>query len=159
MYELTMEATASQAAYMMVQTDRLQKTVMENLCNPLGIGRTLPVILGYLKNRGTDYPTQADIAEYFDVSPAAITVTLKKMEKAGLVNRIAQKNNARANEVILTEKGTGMAAEILDIYDGLNLDMLEGITEEEMETFLNTLSKMQHNLREKYAQKVTRREK
>lgn len=159
MYELTLEAKASQAAYMMVQTDRLQKTVMDNLCNPLGIGRTLPVVLGYLKHRGTDYPTQADIAEYFDVSPAAITVTLKKMEKAGLIKRIVQQNNARANEVILTEKGKDMAAEILEIYDGLNLDMLEGLSKEEIDTFLATLSRMQNNLREKYAQKVTRRKK
>lgn len=159
MYEMNREAKVSQAAYTMVQTDRLQKNVMENLCNPLGIGRTLPVVLAYLQMRGTNYPTQADIAEYFDVSAAAITVTLKKMEKAGLVNRVAQENNARANDISLTKKGARMADEIISTYDHLNAEMMEGISDEELEIFLSCVMRMQNNLRDKYAQKVTRREK
>ena len=143
----------------MIQTDRLQKNVMENLCNPLGLGRTLPIVLAFLKARSNHTTTQADVASYFDVSAAATTVTLKRLEKAGLIKRAVLESNARANEITLTEKGRSMADSIIQTFETLNQEMMEGISDEEQEVFQNCMMKMQDNLRSKYGSKVTRREK
>ena len=49
--------------------------------------------------------SQVGLAEKFDVSAAAIAVSLKKLEKGGYITRLADEADNRINQVSVTEKG------------------------------------------------------
>lgn len=49
--------------------------------------------------------SQTELAEMLDISPAAVAVSLKKLEKAGFIRRQCKENDNRVNHVDITEKG------------------------------------------------------
>ena len=65
-----------------ILTDRMHRRLFENRTAVMGVHRSQHRILMYLAKRN-EAPAQKEIAEQFDVSPAAVAVTLKKLEDAG----------------------------------------------------------------------------
>lgn len=49
--------------------------------------------------------TQTMLAEKLEVSPAAVAVSLKKLEKSGHISRACDELDNRMNRVVITEKG------------------------------------------------------
>ncbi|MGI6227603.1 MAG: MarR family winged helix-turn-helix transcriptional regulator [Peptococcales bacterium] len=60
-----------------------------------------PILFELIKEDGL---TQKELAERRNLSPATITVTLKRMEKAGWITRRADTEDSRVSRVFLTEK-------------------------------------------------------
>ena len=46
--------------------------------------------------------SQTAIAEKMDISPSAVAVTLKKLEKGGYISRQCHQHDNRVNEVVVT---------------------------------------------------------
>lgn len=98
--------------------------------------------------KGTDAAlSQKALAERLEISPAAIAVTLKKMEKNGLIDRAPTDADGRINNIAITEKGEAILAESKLAFDSLDRAMFDGISKEEMAVFTSCLTKMQKNLR------------
>jgi len=70
----------------------------------LGIGMGQLPILELLQLHGT--MTQRQLADEIRVTPATISGTLKRMEKAGVIHRSTDENDARVSKVSLTDEGT-----------------------------------------------------
>ena len=49
--------------------------------------------------------SQTELAEKLEISPAAVAVSLKKLEKAGYIERQCHESDNRINHVAITEKG------------------------------------------------------
>ena len=56
-----------------------------------------------------DEQSQCDIAANIGVSRASVGVSLRRMEKSGIVKRMINQKDSRYNLVSLTEKGLEMA--------------------------------------------------
>ena len=69
----------------------------------LGLGAGQPKLLWYLAGHGPC--RQRELAEYFEIDPAAVCRMLDSLEKGGFVARSAQQGDRRADVVRLTEKG------------------------------------------------------
>ena len=80
------------------------KQCMMRLLADYGIHFGQPPLLVTLKKQGGS-GNQSDLAKALNVSPAAIAVSLKRMEKAGMVRRITDPEDLRSNRVELTESG------------------------------------------------------
>ena len=64
-------------------------------------------VLGVTGERRTGSPvrTQRELARLLHVSPAAVTTSLKSLERKGYILRGARRRGRRCNRVLLTEKG------------------------------------------------------
>ena len=93
-------------------------------------------------------PSQREIAEKFEISPAAVTVTIKKLEKMGYVekNRLGDDGDGRVNEIRITEKGKKEADATLEYFTCIDKHMFEDFTDEEMDELMRLLDKASANL-------------
>ena len=99
----------TRAVEIMIRTDHMHRHLIDSRANELGIHRTQHRILMKLA-RHDKLPSQKELANWLDVTPAAVTVALKKLESQGFIEREIKADDNRINNISVTEKG----AEILE---------------------------------------------
>ena len=76
--------------------------------------------------------SQGQIAQILGVSRAAVAVSAKRMEKAGLVRREKERKDQRCTMVSLTPKGNGAAHRARACQESILARRLAGFTQEEI---------------------------
>ncbi len=147
--EDTKRELGKRAVHLFTTADRLHRAAAETAMQECGLHRSQLLIMMYLAGCQTP-PTQTNIARAFEVSSAAITVTLQKMERHGLITREQQEGNARANRICLTSEGEALLSRSKEYYSSVDECMCRDIPEEDLETLIRILSKIQDNLRKEY---------
>ena len=105
------------------------------------------MILMYL-NRCHDKISQRDIAEHFEISPAAVAVSLKKLELGGYIARKTSDNDSRYNEIEITKKGKEIVDFSHSIFEDIDNKTFADMSEEEKLTLLSLLDKVLTNLKD-----------
>lgn len=108
-----------------------------------GISEGWRKILFHLKHN--DSMTQLDLAKHIHLSAPAVSVTLQKMEAAGLVQRRPDPKDQRAILVCLTEAGRAADCKVIRMIRETEAELLEGITEEEIAAIRPILVRMYRN--------------
>lgn len=110
----------------------------------VGLYRGQPPILMLLyKNDGM---SQKEMARALNLSPATMTVTLKRMEKAGLVLREMDEHDQRILRVHLSEKGREMCETGESRIGVVTAELLEGFTLEEQQQLNEYLGRIARNM-------------
>lgn len=110
----------------------------------VGLYRGQPPILMLLyKNDGM---SQKEMARALNLSPATMTVTLKRMEKAGLVLREMDEHDQRILRVHLSEKGREMCETGESRIGVVMAELLEGFTLEEQQQLNEYLGRIARNM-------------
>lgn len=136
---------AGEAIKLFKSTDMLHRKCFEQVASErFGIHRSQHMVLMFI-SRNSDI-SQKDIAEEFKISAAAIAVTLKKLENAGLIMREVAEGDNRKNRINITEKGQSVINETHKLFSDIDYNMFDGLTNEEIEAFRRCLEKMQKNL-------------
>ena len=130
-----------------IATDRLHHTLLEKQVSKGSLHRSQHHFLLYIYKSGRPL-TQKEIAEHFEVSPAAVAVALKKLENSKLVIRDASKEDMRCNRVRVTEKGIKTLQETKTLVDKVDSNMFKDFSAEELTLFYQCLEKIQKNLSE-----------
>ena len=115
-----------------------------------GLQDVNPMILAILKHMEQTQPqsfSQRDMARALDISPAAVTNSLKSREKSGYVSRAPEQEDARRNRVELTEKGRLAVEECEQAFLAVSRRMLAGFTPEEQALLVEFRGRMLNNLR------------
>ena len=86
------------------------------------------------------------LAEKFDVSAAAIAVSLKKLEKGGYITRLADEADNRINQVSVTEKGKEVIHKSFLIFEETDRCFFDGFSDEEMAQFLDFMERAYKNM-------------
>ena len=89
--------------------------------------------------------SQTELAEKMEVSPAAIAVSLKKLEKGGYISRQCHQQDNRVNEVVVTKKGEQAICESILCFQEIEAAVLEGFSEEEKARLCDFLQRMIRN--------------
>lgn len=89
---------------------------------------------------------QTALAEKFGVSAAAITVSLKKLERGGYIVRRTDRMDNRVNHVEITEKGKEAVHRSLRIFAESDELFFEGFREEEIAQLHGFLSRIRENM-------------
>ncbi len=139
------ETQILKAVDMMIRTDRIHKTLIDSRAKELGIHRTQHRILMHLERKGS-LPSQKELADHLDVTPAAVTGALKKIESDGYVKRTLGKDN-RFYELRITEKGRALVNKTREIFSSTDISLFEGFTDEELESYIACLEKLQKNIK------------
>jgi len=125
------------------QTSRIMAQVIEHRLAPTGISYQEMRITGLLM--GEDNITQKDLAEKLSVRAATLSVAVSKLEKQGLVKRVASKTDKRVNFLqLLPSKKIPQVDTLLTAIDE---DMTHGISSKELEITSKVLTLMLHNLK------------
>ena len=112
-----------------------------------GLFRGQPPILALLV--ADDGMSQKTIADRLDLSPATVTVTLKRMEKSGLVTRKMDEHDQRVLRVHITAKGREMFEKSEQTMIDVTEEILDGFTAEERRTFHDFIARMADNMENK----------
>ena len=108
----------------------------------IGVGQV--PILKLLSDHGT--MTQRQIAEEIRVTPATICGTIKRMEKAGLIQRTADKLDGRVTCISLTDEGSRRTVQALNAVEQAHQEMMAGFSESERRVLHDFLMRMGQNL-------------
>ncbi|MBQ4640354.1 MAG: winged helix-turn-helix transcriptional regulator [Clostridia bacterium] len=79
--------------------------------------------------------TQREVARDLDITQASAAASLKRMEKAGLLQRLQDEKDSRRNCLTLTEKGLNRMLQGRSEMERLDKEMFQGLTQADMEQF------------------------
>lgn len=111
----------------------------------LGLGPGQPKLIAYLKDCGPC--SQKQLADYFEVDPAAVSRMLDALQRDGFLTRQTDHSCRRRELVELTDAGRETAQLWDNICLELETQMLQGFTSEERERFADYLIRIRQNLR------------
>jgi len=137
---------AHRTFFSMLQTDRLHRSVVEDFLSVFGIHRSQHMMLLYL-SKEENCSSQKAIAEHFGISPAAVTVTLKKLEDNGYISRSSVEHDSRFNSIKLLEKGKELVFKSRQLFEDTDKAMFSDFTDEEYDLFERCIGKMMTGLR------------
>lgn len=90
--------------------------------------------------------TQKELADLLHVSPASIAVSLKRLQKQGLVTKAADSGDLRYNRIALTDEGEQIISRTREAFDDLDRRIFKDFTHEELENLDSYLFRMVKNL-------------
>ena len=130
-----------------MSTDRQRKRIFDKEVKALGIHHTQHRVLMYI-SKYDGLINQKQIADKFDVSPAAVAGTIKKLESNGYVTRTSLESDNRYNEIKITEKGKSIIQNTRSAFEELDRKTFKYFSEEEINMLMDLLNKMKKGLTE-----------
>lgn len=86
--------------------------------------------------------TQADLAGALGIARPTVTIMLKKMERAGLIERRADEHDQRYSRIYLTAQGRELQGRLHEVHEGIVRDIVAPLSDDdqrELERLLGLL--------------------
>lgn len=140
--------TPFRAGFLIHDASRLRRTVLDQRLKPLGITRSQWWVLSQVDrdDSGQGF-SQIELARLLDVGKVTLGGLIDRLEKNGLVARLADPDDRRAKRIQLSRKGKKLLQRIEQIGIEVNREIMQGITAQEEEQLIAILSRMKHNLK------------
>lgn len=139
-----MDKYLSLAIDKMIHTEHMHKSLIDSKVREIGIHRTQHKILMRLARCGK-LPSQKELAEKLEVTPAAITIALKKIESNGYIHRTLGKDS-RFNEIEITDKGRELVKLTRETFTQTDRSLFKGFSIDELKLYVGFLEKIQQNI-------------
>ena len=126
----------------------MHRKSIEKWATDAGMHRSQHRMLMYL-SRCENIPSQKDLALHFDISPAAVAGTLKKLEADGYIERgkCSERADSRYNEIRITDRGREATIQSRKYFRHVDMEAMRDFSDEELETFISFLLRIQENLK------------
>lgn len=135
----------ARAVEMMIRTDHMHKYLIDTRVRDIGIHRTQHRILMHLA-RHEHLRSQKALADHLDITPAAVTGALKKIEADGYIERALGKDN-RYNEIRITEKGRALVKKTKEVFSSTDVALFDGFSARELDVYVSCLEKLESNIK------------
>ena len=148
-----MENNTSQSDIVMaafMDLSRAHRSYMYHAMSGIDLKVGQPILLFHLKTMGTC--SQKDLAKATNRTQANITVTLQRMEKAGLITRVADRSDSRVNWVSLTDKGRVLSQKCEEVFSQMYHIVFDGFTAQELNELTGSFKRMRRNIEEHITQ-------
>ncbi|WP_084253226.1 MarR family transcriptional regulator [Sphingomonas pituitosa] len=132
-------------------TSRAWQRLADATLASLDISNSTGWALVYLQRLGEE-TRQADLARAIGVTEASLVRTLHALEDAGLVQRVVDAQDRRANRLRLTHSGVSLALRIDTRLATLRSELLDGVSDAALETTLQVLDHLAARLAERRPQ-------
>lgn len=123
-----------------------QRNYLRPCFGRVGLGAGQPKLLVYLNSHGPC--RQKELADYFEIDPAAVSRMIDALERGGFVVRRKDETSRRGDLAELTEKGQQAVQAWTEFCAQEEEQMLQGFTPEERKKFADFLVRAYRNLRE-----------
>ena len=133
------------AQQLILKADRLNKQLYSRMGDKLRMHRSQHMVLMYI-SRSDLSVSQKEIAEAFEISPPAVAMLMKRLEKNGYIVRESSREDNRCNVITLTEKGKQVVEATKKLGEQCNSAAFAGFNEEEIDMFISFMEKVEENL-------------
>ena len=123
-----------------------QRNYLRPCFGRVGLGAGQPKLLVYLNSHGPC--RQKELADYFEIDPAAVSRMIDALERGGFVVRRRDESSRRGDLAELTDKGRRAVTLCNELFRAVDEQMLQGFTPEERQQFADFLVRAYRNLRE-----------
>ena len=103
-------------------------------------------VIGYIYDHQSVDVFQRDLEGVFSVRRSTMTNMLKLMEKNGYITRQSVAQDARLKKIVLTQKAVLNHERVMANIRATEDRIAEGLTPEEIESFLRIVKKIEKNL-------------
>ncbi|QRV18097.1 MarR family winged helix-turn-helix transcriptional regulator [Lacrimispora saccharolytica] len=117
---------------------------MEKRLNYHNITRSQWIALYYIKNN--NMITQKQLSDKMSLKEPSVVRLVDKMEILGWVNRVNNESDKRTKLLTLTSNGQKIETEMQAIAEKFKSDVLNGLSQQDLDNFKSTLSKMLENI-------------
>ncbi|MGL5068300.1 MAG: MarR family winged helix-turn-helix transcriptional regulator [Sarcina sp.] len=101
-----------------------------------------PLLFSLMKEEGQ---RQKDIAKTLNIQAATVTVMVKRLEKAGFIEKREDEKDKRISRLYLTNQGREACISVREAMDNINMKAFNALTEEEKIAFRNLTKKINAN--------------
>ncbi|PWM66596.1 MAG: MarR family transcriptional regulator [Clostridiales bacterium] len=126
-----------------ITTDKMHRSLFEKRISAIGLHRSQHRVIMYLAKNQDKKLAQKDLAEKFSISPAAVAVTLKKLESEGYIKKTVFKEDNRINNISVTEKALRVVEKTEECAKELEEFVFKDFTDSQLQLFCECLDKMQ----------------
>jgi DNA-binding MarR family transcriptional regulator len=130
--------------FLIHDVSRLRRSAFDRCLKHLNVTRSQWWVLAYLSRE--DGMTQSQLAEELDLGKVAVGGLIDRLEKAGLLRRVADATDRRVNRVFLEPKSKQLIARMRKVSHQFNTQILDGLPDERLEKTAVTLDAMKRNL-------------
>ncbi|MCM1126457.1 MAG: MarR family transcriptional regulator [Lachnospiraceae bacterium] len=138
-----MESKRHQVVNLFIRSDQVIRSSIECGVKDTGLHRSQHRILMIL-GKHPDC-SQTMLARKLEVSPAAVAVALKKLEKSGYIERQSVESDNRMNHVVVTPKGMEAIRVSCAYFQEVENVLLDGFSEEDLDILERFLKKVIQN--------------
>lgn len=110
--------------------------------NGLYLGQ-LPILEAIEENHKC---TQKQLSDILHVSPPSIATSVKRLQKMGLVEKVADENDLRYTHITLTPKGQELSLKCRQSFDKIDVQVFNGFSESECEELFKYIERLIENL-------------
>jgi DNA-binding MarR family transcriptional regulator len=128
---------------MMIDVNRLHRRAIEYSVDKTGVHRSQHYIL--MKLAAESFSSQKAFAKSLNISPAAVTLALSKLEENGYIKRTVGADT-RFNKISITDKGKAVVANSRAEFNKVDEAMFASFSDEELVLYRALAEKMQNNL-------------
>ena len=111
-------------------------------------------IMEYIISRPKKCALQKEFEKVLGLSRATVSSVLITMEKNGLIVRITDNTDTRTKKIVLSSNAQRVFNSSKEKIKKIEYICLKDITEKDLNTFINVLSKMTENLKEERYEKI-----
>lgn len=129
----------------MMRLLRMHRSACEKQIKSLNIHHSQHKMLMYIYRCENAHPTQVQISQHFDISAAAVAVSIKKLEASGFIKRSTNRDDMRNNYVTVTKKGKEICEASKNIFDSIDKTMFDGMSPDDIALFKKCIDTMTKN--------------
>lgn len=130
--------------HLIVTISRLLASRADRSMEQVGLFRGQAILLMILSDE--DGLTHTEIAEKLQISPAAATKVIKRVEELNFLQRMPDPADERISRVFLSDEGWAVIQQIRRIFAENEQALLGGLTDEEKQALTGLLLRVHANL-------------
>jgi len=128
--------------------NKMHRRCLKREMDSRGLGKVgQPMILFMLRNHEVAAECdQKGFSEALGVSPATVAVSIKRMERAGLVIKSTDRDDLRRNHLAITDKGLLLVNDCIRAFHDVDEGTFKGFSDEERRQLEGSYRRMMENL-------------
>ncbi len=123
---------------------RLHSRRADHFMEHLGLYRGQAFLLMILSHH--DGLAHNEIAEKLEISPAAATKVIKRMEALQYVQRVPDPSDERVSRVYIQDAGRDRIRQVRQAFEEINAVLVDGLSDDEQKTLISLLQKVYASL-------------
>lgn len=121
--------------------DKISFALLSKQLAQLNLSNVQALVIIYLSNNDREV-FQRDLEKEFGVTNPTMTVSLKSMQKKGLIDKVKSEKDGRYYRLLLTESGKQLYPKCMAVYTEVEAMCDSVLTSEERDTFVKLTNKL-----------------
>jgi DNA-binding MarR family transcriptional regulator len=142
-----MRQPAGKLGFLLHDVSRMRRTFYDQALKPLGITRSQWWALGNISRHADTGMIQTELARILETGKVSVGGLIDRLEEAGLVYRMTDKEDRRVKRIYITKKGDDLLDHVRVVGEKLDALLHEDISDEELTATTEVLARIKNNLR------------